>query len=154
MTTRLCSRLRWLLLAAFLGISNVSEMIAAEPAPEAVRVMSFNLFHGGDGGKQPLDQTVAVIKESQADIVGLQETAGFAQKGGTWNDSPTQNLLCMQGVGCIVRNSRPAQIFSVGIISPIQFTSIDVALAAAKRSDLGPIRWPTSQRGAHRVSPS
>lgn len=43
--------------------------------------MSFNLWHGGDGGKQPLDQTVDVIKQAQADVVGLQETAGLAAQG-------------------------------------------------------------------------
>lgn len=53
----------------------------AEPAPDAVRVMSFNLWVGGDGGKQPLEQTLAVIQKGQADIVGLQETAGSAPQG-------------------------------------------------------------------------
>ena len=57
------------------------ESRAAEPEPEVVRVMSFNLWHGGDAGKQPLDQTVAVIKEARADLVGLQETAGVASAG-------------------------------------------------------------------------
>ncbi len=50
----------------------------AAPAPDVVRVLSFNLWHGGDAGKQPLEQTVAVIRESQADVVGLQETTGIA----------------------------------------------------------------------------
>jgi exodeoxyribonuclease-3 len=39
-------------------------------------VMTFNLWHGGDAGKQPLERTVAVIKAARADVVGLQETAG------------------------------------------------------------------------------
>lgn len=50
-------------------------------APNVIRVMSFNLWHGGDAGKQPLDQTVAVIRAAEADIVGLQETAGHAPEG-------------------------------------------------------------------------
>lgn len=49
---------------------------AAEPV--TLRVMTFNLWHGGDAGKQPLEKTVEVIRRSQADLVGLQETAGFA----------------------------------------------------------------------------
>lgn len=53
---------------------------AAEDAPDVVRVLSFNLWHGGDAGKQPLDRTVEVIKQSRADVVGLQETGGFAPK--------------------------------------------------------------------------
>ena len=44
---------------------------------ESIRVMSFNLWHGGDAGKQPLSQTVEVIRAAGADIAGLQETAGF-----------------------------------------------------------------------------
>jgi len=63
------------------GWSYAAEARGAEPEPEVVRVMSFNLWHGGDAGKQPIDQTVAVIKESQADLVGLQETAGLATQG-------------------------------------------------------------------------
>lgn len=49
--------------------------------PERVRIMTFNLWHGGDAGRQPLDATIAVITAAQADIVGLQETAGEAPKG-------------------------------------------------------------------------
>ncbi len=45
---------------------------------ETLRVMSFNLWHGGDDGKQPLEQSAAVIKAAKADIVGLQETHGHA----------------------------------------------------------------------------
>lgn len=63
------------------GVAPVGKAGEAEPTAQLVRVMSFNLWHGGDGGKQPLDRTVAVIEKSQADVVGLQETAGFAPKG-------------------------------------------------------------------------
>jgi endonuclease/exonuclease/phosphatase family metal-dependent hydrolase len=49
--------------------------------PDTVRMMSFNLWHGGDAGGQPLEQTVAVINAARADIVGLQETAGVAPEG-------------------------------------------------------------------------
>ena len=45
-----------------------------------VRVMTFNLWHGGDAGGQPLTQTVKVIREAKVDIVGLQETHGHAVK--------------------------------------------------------------------------
>jgi endonuclease/exonuclease/phosphatase family metal-dependent hydrolase len=53
----------------------------AEPATETVRVMSFNMWHGGDAGKQPFEQVVALVKASKADVVGLQETAGLAASG-------------------------------------------------------------------------
>jgi exodeoxyribonuclease III len=53
----------------------------AEPMPETVRIMSFNLWHGGDAGKQPLEQTIEIIKSAEADVVGLQETSGLASEG-------------------------------------------------------------------------
>jgi endonuclease/exonuclease/phosphatase family metal-dependent hydrolase len=46
-----------------------------------IRVMTFNLWQGGDEGKQPLSQTAEVIRAAGADVVGLQETAGLAPKG-------------------------------------------------------------------------
>jgi endonuclease/exonuclease/phosphatase family metal-dependent hydrolase len=67
-----------LALVFFVLIAHTSE---AETMPEIIRVMSFNLWHGGDAGKQPLDQTIEVINQSHADIVGLQETAGIAPEG-------------------------------------------------------------------------
>ena len=67
---------RWLFLFV-LCVATAHQVFAAD----VVRVMSFNLWHGGDAGKQPLDQTVEVIKAAKADIVGLQETAGIAPAG-------------------------------------------------------------------------
>ena len=69
------------LLVVVWGCIRTATSRGAEPEAEIVRVMSFNLWQGGDAGQQPLDQTVAVIKESQADLVGLQETAGLAPQG-------------------------------------------------------------------------
>jgi exodeoxyribonuclease III len=56
-----------------LGGAFLSSAVAAE----TIRVMTFNLWHGGDAGKQPLSQTLAVIRAGKADIVGLQETHGY-----------------------------------------------------------------------------
>ena len=39
-----------------------------------LRVMTFNIWVGGSAGKQPVEQTTKVIRESKADIVGMQET--------------------------------------------------------------------------------
>lgn len=75
-----------ILLAIVLGVVFSAAADGAEPEQETVRVMSFNLWNGGDAGKQPLDQTIAVIEKSQADIVGLQETAGHARDGGSRPD--------------------------------------------------------------------
>lgn len=41
-----------------------------------IRVMSFNLWFGGEGGKLPLRRSLSVIEAASADIVGLQETHG------------------------------------------------------------------------------
>jgi endonuclease/exonuclease/phosphatase family metal-dependent hydrolase len=46
-----------------------------------LRVMSFNLWVGGESGKQPLEQTAQVIRAARADIVGLQETLGNKRDG-------------------------------------------------------------------------
>jgi endonuclease/exonuclease/phosphatase family metal-dependent hydrolase len=70
---------RTFLVIALVGL--LAETARAEDAPETVRVLSFNLWHGGDAGKQPLDRTVEVIKQSRADLVGFQETAGIAPEG-------------------------------------------------------------------------
>ena len=52
----------------------------AEP-PAQVRVLTFNMWHGGDAGGQPLEQSVEVVRASGADIVGLQETHGRERDG-------------------------------------------------------------------------
>jgi exodeoxyribonuclease-3 len=46
-----------------------------------LRIMSFNLWHGGDAGKQPLSQTLEVIKSARADCIGIQEAEGNAPNG-------------------------------------------------------------------------
>jgi exodeoxyribonuclease III len=48
---------------------------------EELRVMSFNIWVGGESGKQPLEQTAQVIRAARADIVGLQETLGNTRDG-------------------------------------------------------------------------
>ncbi len=45
--------------------------------PDIIRVMSFNLWHGGDAGGQPIEQSVRVIEAARPDVVGLQETHGL-----------------------------------------------------------------------------
>jgi endonuclease/exonuclease/phosphatase family metal-dependent hydrolase len=46
-----------------------------------LRVMSFNIWVGGEAGKQPLSQSAKVIETANADIVGLQETHGHEKDG-------------------------------------------------------------------------
>ncbi len=48
--------------------------------PITIRLMSFNIWVGGEPGGQPLEQTAAVIKAARADIVGIQESFGSRSK--------------------------------------------------------------------------
>jgi exonuclease III len=43
--------------------------------------MTFNLWQGGEEGKQPLEQSIKVIEAAKADVVGLQETGGLERDG-------------------------------------------------------------------------
>jgi sialidase-1 len=43
---------------------------------DTVRVMTYNLWIGGESGGQPLTQSALVIQAAQADIVGIQESSG------------------------------------------------------------------------------
>jgi exodeoxyribonuclease-3 len=64
---------RFSFLAAVVALTSMHTVALSEP----LKVMSFNLWHGGDGGKQPLSQSAAVIQAANADVVGLQEIQGF-----------------------------------------------------------------------------
>ncbi len=63
----------------FLGLSVVGQLRAAER--ETLRVLSFNIWVGGESGGQPLDQTVNVIQTAKADVVGVQEGSGAERDG-------------------------------------------------------------------------
>ena len=54
---------------------------AATSAASTLRVMTFNLWHGGEAGGAPLEQTATVIRQSGADFVGLQQTHGVERHG-------------------------------------------------------------------------
>jgi exodeoxyribonuclease-3 len=54
---------------------------ASAETVETLRVMSFNIWGGGEWGKQPLDQTIKVIQAGQADLVGIQESHGDERNG-------------------------------------------------------------------------
>jgi exodeoxyribonuclease-3 len=82
-------------LTASFGILLLCPLLA--PAAETLRVMSFNLWHGGDAGKQPLTQTMEVIRAAKADIVGLQETGGFEKEKGAGRPDHGRRLAGMLG---------------------------------------------------------
>ena len=53
-------------------------LFASALAPQAfatdLTIMSFNIWGGGGNEKKPVDETVAVIKAVNADVIGIQET--------------------------------------------------------------------------------
>lgn len=59
-------------------LSAFSEEVSVERkgGDRTLRVMSFNLWHGGEGGVLPLERTAEVIRAARADIVGVQESYG------------------------------------------------------------------------------
>jgi exodeoxyribonuclease-3 len=55
--------------------------VATAQQAEPLRVMTFNIWVGGESGRQPLSQTAKVIEAAQADIIGLQEVCGRERNG-------------------------------------------------------------------------
>jgi endonuclease/exonuclease/phosphatase family metal-dependent hydrolase len=50
-------------------------------AAETLRVMTFNIWGGGQSGDQPLEQTINVIQAARADLVGIQESHAEGRGG-------------------------------------------------------------------------
>jgi exodeoxyribonuclease III len=86
-------RLPLLFLCALMALATGSIASAAE----SVRIMTFNLWHGGDAGKQPLSQSVEVIRAARADIVGLQETGGYEREKSAGRPDHGRKLAEMLG---------------------------------------------------------
>jgi len=84
-------------LCTLLAVVLLATLAGGLSAAETVRVMTFNLWHGGDAGKQPLDQSAAVIRAAQADVVGLQETHGFEQEKGAGRPDHGRALAARMG---------------------------------------------------------
>jgi exodeoxyribonuclease-3 len=61
-----------LLLAAALILASVAAPSRAEQT--SLTVMTYNIWGGGANEQKPIDETVAVIKAVNADIIGVQET--------------------------------------------------------------------------------
>lgn len=62
-----------------LGLNAARSSTATEP--ESLRVMTFNIWVGGEAGGQPLEQTIKVIEAAKADVVGIQEGSGEEREG-------------------------------------------------------------------------
>lgn len=106
---KLLSVLRNSIAAAGLVLSVVLMLLgcatASEPAaPPTFRVMSYNIHHGeGIDAKLDLERIAAVIKESGADIVALQEVDKGVERSGR-RDMPAE-LAALTGFTCIFSNN-------------------------------------------------
>ncbi len=79
-------------------LTTVAALVAVQISSAAeLRVMSFNLWHGGDAGKQPLSQTAEVIRAAKADIIGLQETGGYETEKGSGRPDNGRKLAGILG---------------------------------------------------------
>lgn len=59
------------------GISMNQPVVAAE----SLRVMTYNIWVGGEAGGHPLAQTIRVIQAARPDVVGMQEGFGEERNG-------------------------------------------------------------------------
>jgi endonuclease/exonuclease/phosphatase family metal-dependent hydrolase len=88
---------------------------------ESLRVMSFNMWVGGESGGQPLTQTAQVIRAAKADIVGLQETHGEEKNGARPNNG--KSLAKLLGWHYFDQGERTAIIsrFSIATNTPAKW---------------------------------
>jgi sialidase-1 len=73
---------RWL--SATAGSSDTAD------TTDTVRVMTYNLWIGGESGGQPLAQSALVIQSARADIVGVQESRGEQRSDGSRPDNAAE----------------------------------------------------------------
>ena len=62
-------------------------LLVSGRAADSIRVMTFNIWVGGESGGQPLAQTAEVIRRARADIVGMQETHTSERNGQRQNSA-------------------------------------------------------------------
>lgn len=101
-------------------------------AAEVVRVMTFNIWVGGESGGQPQEQTRKVIQAAKADIVGIQEKEVSSPKG---EDKDTARKIAEQlnwnyfdqgdGIGIITH-------FQLGAATPNR-TGTEIKLPSGQR---------------------
>lgn len=61
--------------------------LAGVSVADTVRIMSFNMWHGGEGSVLPLKRTAEVIRAAGADVVGVQESYGRERPDGSQPDN-------------------------------------------------------------------
>ncbi len=105
-----------------------------------IRVMTFNLWHGGDAGGQPLEQSARVIAAALPDVVGLQETLGLpstATPDGRGRQADGLHELRIEGP----RPDRAAQLAAMLGWNVLDQGEGRAILSPHHLSDLTPMRW-------------
>lgn len=123
-------------------LTPVFPLAAAEP--ETLRVMTFNLWIGGEAGKQPLEQTAQVIRAAKADLVGLQETDGRAAPGEARPDRARQ-LAKLLGWNCFLQGGGTAVITRHEIVgnTPAKW-GVEIQLASGRKVWLFNAHFPAA----------
>ncbi|MEN7547210.1 endonuclease/exonuclease/phosphatase family protein [Rapidithrix thailandica] len=80
--TILCLGLLGMLACSKPSSEDTQKTNAAKKEKTRLKVMAYNLWHGGDAGKQPLEKTMEVIQKAGAEIVGISEPDGFNPNAG------------------------------------------------------------------------
>jgi endonuclease/exonuclease/phosphatase family metal-dependent hydrolase len=96
--------------------------------PATVRVMSFNLWYGGQAGGQPLKQSAEVIAAADANIVGLQETHG---KNGAGNQ--TEALAALLHWNYLEQADKTSILTPFNIVRPLDDLGAEVELPDGRR---------------------
>lgn len=67
----------------------------AAAAQTEVRVLTYNIYWGGTSTEAPLEQTAEVIRQSEADIVAIQEKETWDERGKAFYRNSVQDLADM-----------------------------------------------------------
>jgi sialidase-1 len=90
--------LAWILEGEMTGDGEVPDWLPAVAGSRTLtteradtfRIMTYNLWVGGESGGQPLTQSALVIQAAQADIVGIQESYGKERPDGSRPDNAAE----------------------------------------------------------------
>ena len=153
-------------LGIFLAMASLCAIPAkAQASGTGVRIMSFNTLHGGTQRGQPLSQTAKVIREAEADIVGLQEIGkntdelakllGWNHVGDGWSAIMTRHEIVGRykfGIRVKLDSGREVCIFNVHLkpapYQPYQLLGIPYGNAPFIKTEQEAIASAQKARGA------
>jgi len=86
--------------------------MSSSKAKQLLKVMSFNLWHGGQASLLPLTATADAIRKSGADFVGMQEVASMPTDDGSYDQREIQTCKIAKLLGS------EWNYFDQGILTP------------------------------------